>query len=433
MKPQPDAAFALGDTPRASPPSSPTRANAAVLNFSNLYWGDEKCAQVIDAARAAAPGPAHLDLRGNRFGPAGAKALAEYLARGPHPIASISLEWNNVGHLDEGVHALATALEGDSTLVALDLRNNNVGPEGAKALARALTRNRTLRRLDLRWNEIGSAGVLAFREALQTNQTILSLELIGNNCSLKQVDEIEKALARNQAIQQEQAAGDPRCRGGYQATDCAVTASMENNGRVSAAPSPQKPSQQDEHQSDKLLLHVLAEKEELEATIATSKREKLKLVRWMHQRSVCIHLTTTDGVVLQSERVEELEAQVALLQKEAIVAKEDRDRFQTREADAKRDVHELKMKLDELENRRALEFEEYRSARLTLEKENVLAREKLLHVEALCAKSAEQKSKQLAQLEEETYRLQGELHRMNLTLWWVVIAAGLLAQLASWT
>jgi hypothetical protein len=133
-------------------------------------------------------------------------------------------------------------------------------------------------------------------------------------------------------------------------------------------------------------------------------------------------------MILQAERVDELEAQVALLQKEATVAKEDRDRFQTREADAKRDVHELKMKLDELENRRTLEFEEYRSTRLALEKENVLAREKLLHVEALGAKSAEQKSKQLAQLEEETYRLQGELHRMNLTLWWVNFDGGLLAR-----
>jgi hypothetical protein len=284
MKPRPDAPFALGDIPSASPPSSPTRSNEAVLNFSNLYWGDEKCAQVIEAARAAAPGPAHLDLRGNRFGAAGAKALAEYLARGPHPIASISLEWNNVGHLDEGVHALAHALEVDSTLVALDLRNNNIGPEGAKALARALIRNRTLRRLDLRWNEIGSAGVLAFREALQSNQTILTLELIGNNCSLKQVDEIEKMLARNQAIQEEQVTGDSRCRDGYQAADCAVTATMENNGRASATPSPQKPSQQDEHHSDKLLLHVLAEKEELEAAVATSKRDQLKLVRWISRQ-----------------------------------------------------------------------------------------------------------------------------------------------------
>lgn len=150
MKPRTDAAFALGDAFTASPPASPTRSKEVVLNFSNLYWGDEKCAQVIEAVRAAAPGPAHLDLRGNRFGAAGAKTLAEFLSRGPHPVASISLEWNNIGHLDEGVDALARALEVDSTLVALDLRNNDIGPEGAKALARALSRNQTLRRLDLR-------------------------------------------------------------------------------------------------------------------------------------------------------------------------------------------------------------------------------------------------------------------------------------------
>lgn len=106
-----------------------------------------------------------------------------------------------------------------------------------------------------------------------------------------------------------------------------------------------------------------------------------------------------------------------MLQKEATVAKEDRDRYQTREADAKREIHELKMKLDELENKRALEFEEYRTARLAVEKENVLARERLLHMESLAAKNSEQKAKQIAQLEEETYKLQGELHRKSLALW----------------
>lgn len=254
------------------PAGSPRRPQEAVLNFSNLYWGDEKSSQVVEAARNAAPGPIHLDLRGNRFGPAGAKALADFLARGPHSVASICLEWNNVGQLDEGVDAIARALEVDATLVSLDLRNNNVGPEGAKALARALRRNRTLRRLDLRWNEIGGAGVLAFREALQGNHTLLTLELMGNNCSLKQVEEIEKLLVRNQTLQEERRIPDL-------ATD---PGSRDNNPCSSPAASPQKPAvvEQPDHHSDKLLLHLMAEKDELEAAVATGTKDKRKLVRW---------------------------------------------------------------------------------------------------------------------------------------------------------
>lgn len=227
-----------------------------LLDFSNQYWGDKKCVDVVAAVRQAAPAPIHLDLRGNRIGAEGAKVLADMLIS-PHSVASLCLEWNNVGYLDVGVEAIATALEADTKLVALDLRNNNVGPEGAKALARALRRNQTLRRLDLRWNEIGGAGVLAFREALHTNESLLTLELTGNNCSLKQVDEIDKLLARNQAIQAENR----------------VVARQE------PVPVEENPACSEAH-TDKLLLHVLAEKEELEAALGSSKKEGHKLVRY---------------------------------------------------------------------------------------------------------------------------------------------------------
>lgn len=121
--------------------------------------------------------------------------------------------------------------------------------------------------------------MLAFREVLQSNQSLLTLEIMGNNCSLKQVDEIEKMLARNQAIQEEQKDASARCCDIHHVAEYATTVAAGNNACTSNANSPQKLSQQDEHHSDKLLLHVLAEKEELEATIATSKKEKQKLVR----------------------------------------------------------------------------------------------------------------------------------------------------------
>lgn len=239
-------------------PASPRRALGSrenVLDYSNSYFGDEKCAEIVEHARQARL-PTLLDLRGNRFEAVGATILADLL-RSQHNIVSISLEWNNVGLLDQGVEAIALALEVDTRLLTLDLRNNNIGPEGAKALAKALGRNHTLKQLDLRWNDVGNAGVLAFREALQSNHTLVQLELMGNNSSLKHADEIEKLLARNRAFQEQQ----------HQESPSPVETVQE------------KPSVVDTKQDDQLLLQVLAEKENFEAELMLARKESQKLVR----------------------------------------------------------------------------------------------------------------------------------------------------------
>ncbi|KAF4325040.1 hypothetical protein BBO99_00000635 [Phytophthora kernoviae] len=356
-----------------TPLSPSSKSSDAVLDFSNSYLGDDKFAEIVEKARLTSVST-RLDLRGNCFEAGAARALAALL-RSSHNIVSISLEWNNVGLLDQGVDALADALEVDTRLVTLDLRNNNIGPEGAKALAKALRRNRTLRQLDLRWNEVGNPGVLAFREALQTNHSLVSLELMGNNCSLKHVDEIEMLLSRNRAFigKQPPLAVDASCQpdeGG------------ESNNDAVKSPA-----------DDQLLLQVLAEKEELETEINIGKRDRQKLV----------------------EKTEELEAQFQQARKDAEMAKEERGRYQQREIDAKRDLHELRMQLDELENRKKLEFEEYRSSRTALERENNVMREKMAHLESLHSKEVDQKEKQISQLEDAKYTLDNEIHRTTLT------------------
>ncbi|KAE9045990.1 hypothetical protein PR003_g2727 [Phytophthora rubi] len=349
-------------------------AGDAVLDYSNSYLGDDKFAEIVEKARLASV-PTRLDLRGNCFEAGAARALAALL-RSSHNVVAISLEWNNVGLLDQGVEALAGALEVDKRLLTLDLRNNNIGPEGAKALAKALRINRTLRQLDLRWNEIGNPGVLAFREALQSNHSLVTLELMGNNSSLKHVDEIEVLLVRNRAFTEIPA-------------PLAVDASCQPDEDI-----PSNNEIPKDAPNDQLLLQVLAEKEELETEVNLAKRERQKMV----------------------EKTEELEMQLQQIRKDVDMTKEDRDRYQQREIDAKRNVHELRMQLDELENRRKLEFEEYRSARTALERENGVIREKMGHVETLHSKEAEQKDKQISQLEEAKYALDNETHRASLTI-----------------
>ncbi|KAG6977592.1 hypothetical protein JG688_00000172 [Phytophthora aleatoria] len=351
--------------------ASVAKAIDAVLDYSNSYLGDDKFAEIVEKTRLASV-PTRLDLRGNCFEAGAARALAALL-RSSHNVVAISLEWNNVGLLDQGVEALAGALEVDKRLLTLDLRNNNIGPEGAKALAKALRVNRTLRQLDLRWNEIGNPGVLAFREALQSNHSLVTLELMGNNSSLKHVDEIELLLTRNRAFTE---------RPPPLAVDASCQNDEENNESPKAVP------------DDQLLLQVLAEKEELETTVSLGKQEQQKMI----------------------EKTEELELQLQQVRKDAEMAKEERDRYQQREIDAKRDVHEQRMQLDELENRRKLEFEEYRSARTALERENGVIREKMGHMEALRSKEAEQKDKQISLLEETKYAQDSKMHRTSITI-----------------
>lgn len=230
-----------------------------MLDYSNSYLGDDKFAEIVEKARLVSV-PTRLDLRGNCFEAGAARALAALL-RSSHNVVAISLEWNNVGLLDQGVEALAGALEVDKRLLTLDLRNNNIGPEGAKALAKALRINRTLRQLDLRWNEIGNPGVLAFREALQSNHSLVTLELMGNNSSLKHVDEIEVLLARNRAFTEIPA-------------PLAVDASCQPDENI-----PSNNESSKDAPNDQLLLQVLAEKEELETEVNLAKRERQKMVR----------------------------------------------------------------------------------------------------------------------------------------------------------
>lgn len=60
---------------------------------------------------------------------------------------SICLEWNAMGMLENSFAAFCDGLAANSTLRALDLRNNNINHEEAEELASALKRNTSLRAL----------------------------------------------------------------------------------------------------------------------------------------------------------------------------------------------------------------------------------------------------------------------------------------------
>jgi len=71
-------------------------------------------------------------------------------------------------------------LKTNSTLVELNINENNLGDEGAKALAEGLKANKTLKSLDLSLNYIGDEGAKAIAAMLDVNKTLTSLTISGN-------------------------------------------------------------------------------------------------------------------------------------------------------------------------------------------------------------------------------------------------------------
>jgi len=125
-------------------------------------------------------------------------SLAAYLKSPACTLTSLSLEWNSIGSFENGLSELSLALSLNTSLVSLDLRNNNIGPAGGQMLARCLRDNRTLKTLDLRWNEVGNPGGVAFKELLTSGMSlaVTEIKLAGNKMSDVVLSEVETLLTR---------------------------------------------------------------------------------------------------------------------------------------------------------------------------------------------------------------------------------------------
>ncbi|XP_076856907.1 leucine-rich repeat-containing protein 45 isoform X2 [Brachyhypopomus gauderio] len=133
-----------------------------------------------------------LDLKGNNLRGAGAEALGKLLVRNK-ALQRLVLEWNALGMWEDGFSIFCEGLASNSSLIQLDLRNNQINHQGAAELALALKRNSVLQHLDLRWNNMGLLGSRSLLDALQQNRTLLQLEMAGNNVP----SDILKAIAQS--------------------------------------------------------------------------------------------------------------------------------------------------------------------------------------------------------------------------------------------
>lgn len=342
-----------------------------ILNYSNGYWGDSKCHEIVKHALSTTQ-PSFLDMRGNRIEAVGAKILATKLLRFPkkHHIVAISLEWNNVGILDEGVFAIAKALEIDTNLVKLDLRNNNITSDGATALAQALVCNKSLRSLDLRWNDVGNAGAVAFKDTIRDeNHTLIQLELMGNNCNVRHLADIDNLLQRNRKATREH-----HC----EATD------------IGGFPSSSAKLSKDEG-SDELVLQVLAEKDILFDELQSLRKQ----------------------VISQDDRIAALESKVVSANRKLEGAKQDAEDWKRREFSLKQELHESRLHFDELENRTKLSEERHQVTKSTLERELEALRSESFRKYAAQTSELDIKNTHCSAVQADNLKLSAEVHTLQ--------------------
>jgi hypothetical protein len=118
-----------------------------------------------------------LILRGNCLGAEGAQILGNYLVEETCELKSLSLEWNQLG--STGCIVLANALEKNTSVTHLDLRNNSIKNDGAHAICKCLNVNSSLRSIDIRWNQINDG--ICFKECLTKRLPPLKLNISGNH------------------------------------------------------------------------------------------------------------------------------------------------------------------------------------------------------------------------------------------------------------
>jgi hypothetical protein len=170
------------------------------ISFYHILLDDSNV-KILAAALQANTTLITFDFDSSAFSPIGVKALADALTNNKETkITTLYLHYNSLK--DDGVKALANALETNETITTLNLIGNEIGPEGVKALADALTKNKRTKiaTLNLGYNKIKTRGVLELTPVLKKNETITSLYLNNNEIENVGASLLAKVLETNKTM-----------------------------------------------------------------------------------------------------------------------------------------------------------------------------------------------------------------------------------------
>ena len=97
--------------------------------------------------------------------------------------------------------AISNSLKSTSTLLTLNLSNNQITDSGIKYLSEALAINTTLQRLDMSYNIISDDGILYISDSLKLNESLHELILTKNNITNVGAKSLAEAIQVNTALQ----------------------------------------------------------------------------------------------------------------------------------------------------------------------------------------------------------------------------------------
>ena len=138
-----------------------------------------------------------LNLCDNDIDDVGAAGLADSL-KSNKTLTTLCLRDNDIH--DAGAACLADALKSNKTLTQLNLRGNGIRGDGAKSLANALKSNKTLMELNLRDNIICDAGAEYLADALKSNKTLTELNLRNTDIRVTGAANLGHALKSNKTL-----------------------------------------------------------------------------------------------------------------------------------------------------------------------------------------------------------------------------------------
>ena len=126
------------------------------------------------------------------------KEIIEYIERlttNDTTLIELDISNNNIDYI--GVKLIAEALKVNKTLKKLEINSNNIGSKGAQYIAEALKINKTIEMIDIRNNNIEDIGAEAIKEALEINKTIEMIDIRENFISDEFITQLDKSKLKN--------------------------------------------------------------------------------------------------------------------------------------------------------------------------------------------------------------------------------------------
>ncbi|UJR12891.1 hypothetical protein I4U23_017065 [Adineta vaga] len=138
-----------------------------------------------------------LRLDSNRIGDKGIQFLMKIFKI--NALKEIDLSNNQLGYGD-GIQILAEFLQANTTLLKLNLSNNQIAFSGSKYLSNALEKNTTLTSLYLRSDNIDDRGIENLSQALKINKTLEHIDVSNNPFGNNGIEYFQVLLQVNKTL-----------------------------------------------------------------------------------------------------------------------------------------------------------------------------------------------------------------------------------------